>query len=277
VSKTKERASWKRMGRFLVMKQLKDKDSDNRYTKIIERLIERLSVSCQNRLYEIVLKNIPLWLLKLIPCSYTMYLKCFQPKRGDVIIDSGAHIGNCSIVFSRLVKNEGLVIALEPGKDAFEVLEERKKRLRMDNVIVVNKGLWESDTRLSLRIFDDSTKDATLCNEMNRDAIENDSEIDCIKLDTLVDELNLVRLDMVKMDIEGAEIEALKGAEKTIMTLSPCFAIASYHIRNNKQTYMEVENRLKDKGYSVQTLFPPHLTTLGYKNKKAALDKIKNY
>jgi FkbM family methyltransferase len=54
-------------------------------------------------------------------------------------------------------------------------------------------------------------------------------------------ELNLPHLDFIKMDIEGAEIEALIGAAKTLETLSPKLAIASYHRRDKSQTFGAVE------------------------------------
>jgi hypothetical protein len=65
------------------------------------------------------------------------------------------------------------------------------------------------------------------------------------------------------MDIEGAEIEALEGAQNTINRFNPNFAIASYHSRGGQQTYKIVENMLSGNGYKVDTFFPPHLTTCG--------------
>jgi hypothetical protein len=67
------------------------------------------------------------------------------------------------------------------------------------------------------------------------------------------------------MDIEGAEVESLKGAVETISKFSPRFAIASYHIRNNEKTCFAVEKFLMGNGYAVETFFTPHLTTYGEK------------
>ena len=91
----------------------------------------------------------------------------------------------------------------------------------------------------------------------------NKSEIDCVTIDDLANQLELTRLDMIKMDIEGAELEALEGCSDVIEQFSPSLAIASYHYRKKEQTYYKVERYLRRKGYCVKTFFPPHLTTCG--------------
>ena len=57
------------------------------------------------------------------------------------------------------------------------------------------------------------------------------------------------------MDIEGAEIEALEGAVKTIEKHQPNFAIASYHLINGEQTYMALESFFKKINYPFKTVF----------------------
>jgi hypothetical protein len=86
-------------------------------------------------------------------------------------------------------------------------------------------------------------------------------EIECTTLDDLISELRLPQLDLIKMDIEGSEIEALKGAVNTLTTLKPHLAIASYHYRGQNQTFHAVEEFLIKNHYDVTTFFPPHLTT----------------
>ena len=89
----------------------------------IARLLSLLPVNIQNKLFEIVLKFIPIPVLKKIPCSYSAYIKHYMPQKGDVILDCGAHIGNCTILFSRLVGKDGIIIALEPFKESYKILK----------------------------------------------------------------------------------------------------------------------------------------------------------
>ena len=240
--------------------------------ELISFLLQSLPVKFNNKLFEIILKAIPISLLKCIPCSYSAYIKNYHPQKGDVIIDCGAHIGNCTILFSRMVGKEGLVIALEPFEDSFSILKERTKNLK-SRIIAINKGVWFENSKMSLKIFSDHTiscqivdNSCQIVDNFKENFYEKDTKtINCITIDDLVNEIKPLRLDMIKMDIEGAEIEALKGAINTIEKCSPRFAIASYHVENNKKTCFWVEKFLIERGYFVKTFFPPHLTTYGEK------------
>jgi len=67
------------------------------------------------------------------------------------------------------------------------------------------------------------------------------------------------------MDIEGAEIEAIKGAKKTLKNNTANLAIASYHILDGEKTHFKLEKMLQKLGYKTETSFLQHLTT--YANK----------
>jgi FkbM family methyltransferase len=238
-----------------------------RLVNIISKLLKRLPVNYSNFLFEVVLNFFPFWLIKIIPSSYSSYLICYHPQKGDVIIDCGAHIGNCTILFSRLVGKDGLVIALEPLEDSFKILTRRINRLRKRNVIAIKKCVWNSSGSVLLKVVSNTIgcKVAMNPNEINTN---NYAEIDCLKIDDLMDELKLKRLDLIKMDIEGAEIEALRGAKNTLINYNPCVAVASYHMRDNQPTYHKVEEILYSQGYDVITFFPPHLTTCAKNRRK---------
>ena len=223
-------------------------------------MMEKLTISQQHSIYEIVFKYIPIWLLKLIPCSYSTYLKCYHPKKGDIILDCGAHIGNCTTLFSRIVGKTGLVISLEPIKDSYILLNERIKRLKLVNVLTLNKGVWDQEIELPVTIISNTSYGRIILNKKSEPG-KKEIIVTCTTIDDLVRRFNLTHLDLIKMDIEGAEIEALKGAANTLKALSPNLAIASYHRRDNSQTYSAIEKYLNENRYRAKTFFPPHLTT----------------
>ncbi len=103
----------------------------HRMITMIASYLKRLPDHRRNRIFELALLRLPLWLIRRIPCSYSTYLACYTPRKGDVILDCGAHIGNCALLFSRLVGKKGLVIAAEPLEKAFHILKGRIQRLKL--------------------------------------------------------------------------------------------------------------------------------------------------
>jgi hypothetical protein len=77
---------------------------------------------------------------------------------------------------------------------------------------------------------------------------------EAVRIDDWVLNNNIKKLDFIKMDIEGAEIEALDGCVETIENLKPNFAIASYHIVNGEATYIKVEEFFKKRNYPYKTV-----------------------
>ena len=139
---------------------------------------------------------------------------------------------------------------------------ERENKNLKCKTILINKAVWDKNIKIPLKVFN-NTVSCRVVDNSNALSGPNMKMIDCITLDDLVAEIKPERLDMIKMDIEGAEIEALKGAVNTMEKYAPKFSIASYHVKDNKKTCFWIENFLREKGYSVQTFFPPHMTTYG--------------
>jgi FkbM family methyltransferase len=229
---------------------------------IIAGLMKFFPETAKNFIFETVLNFFPIWLIKKIPCSYAAYLKCYCPKKGDVIIDCGAHIGNCTLLFSRLVGKNGLVIALEPFAESFNTIKKRIKRLKKNNICAINKGVWNHSGKFSLSVFE-NTISCKVSENQNDANNTNYKIVNCTTIDDIANDLGLNRIDMIKMDIEGAEIEALQGAVSVIKKFQPVFAVASYHEREGKQTHQKVEQMLREQQHDVITFFPPHLTTCG--------------
>jgi FkbM family methyltransferase len=142
-------------------------------------------------------------------------------------------------------------------------LEERTKNLKC-KIILIKKAVWNENTQMTLRVFN-NTVSCRIIDDNHTTSRPDMKIIDCITLDDLLFKIKPERLDMIKMDIEGAEIEALQGAVGIIEKYSPRFTIASYHKKNNQKTSYWVKNFLTERGYSTETFFPPHLTTYGEK------------
>jgi FkbM family methyltransferase len=179
---------------------------------------------------------------------------------GMCVIDAGACDGEFALYAARCVGASGRVLALEPDPANFA----RLRRTFLLNgglpphVELLPIGLWQHSGRvrfvtgqhLSSRIADVSD-----CEAASGVSVEVQS------LSDLVARYRLNRLDFVKMDIEGAELEAIESARLVLMTFRPRLAIASYHRRDGRQTDERLQEILRNYGFDVVSEFPSHLTT----------------
>lgn len=183
------------------------------------------------------------------------YVKEIDLDQKEKIIDGGAFPGEFSIVAAR---KGAEVIALEPDPENAEIMRENIRLNSLeDSITVVEKGLWSEKTEKEFEI--DS------CLGVGSRVKEGSGvEIQLDTIDKIVSEHG--RPDLVKLDIEGAEIEALKGAENLMENSDTEFAIATYHrTEENVKTFKAVEKILENHDYSTITEYPKHLTTYGTK------------
>jgi FkbM family methyltransferase len=161
------------------------------------------------------------------------------------------------------VGEEGKIFAFEPDPTAYGQLVKNIKLNKLSNIIALNKGLWNTNTNLNLyEQFLDGGDSSFFYLENNRKS----SEVPVMRLDSEIKKWDLDKIDFIKMDIEGSEIEAIMGCEVILKKYPVNLAIASYHIRNGSQTYIMLEKMLSDLGYKCKTSFPDHLTTYASKD-----------
>ncbi len=151
------------------------------------------------------------------------YFDKVRAKQGDVVMDVGALAGETGLYFSNLVGDKGKVYAFEPVQDSYNLLVENLKRNHVKNIEAVKLGLFSEN------------KDAIISNGaagsslLATNTTNKGKKIRLVKLDDFVKEKNLNKVDFIKMDIEGAELDALKGGEQTIKKYKPKLAICVYH------------------------------------------------
>lgn len=153
---------------------------------------------------------------------------------GDVIVDAGisSDITNLSY-FSDLTGPKGKVFGFEPDGTAYNNACQAVKTKGMANITLVNSGLWDSDGEVLLQ-----TDGCPTIVRQNGKAASSLMDISSktpaalcsvTRLDSFVAEHTIQKVDMIKMDIEGAELEALNGAKNTIARHSPTLLICLYH------------------------------------------------
>ena len=165
-------------------------------------------------------------------------LICDRLKRGDTVIDVGANIGWYTIYASRIVGKEGLVVAFEPDPTNFALLKRNVQANGCENVRLEQKAL--SNERGTLTLFrHESNKGMHSLLTLNQ--TEDSIEVEAIPQDEYLG--NRLHVNLVKMDVEGAEGLVLDGMCRTLS--------ANPHM----QVMMEfAPARLRDAGYDPKAL-----------------------
>lgn len=141
-----------------------------------------------------------------------VYRKILRP--GDAVIDAGANIGHLTLAASRLVGPRGKVHAFECGPRALERLRENIELNGAANVVVVDRACWDSEGTSTLYDFDEKEIDLPSMGKRPDRAVAREITIRTARIDDVLKEP--VRL--VKIDVEGAELAALRGAERVLFT-----------------------------------------------------------
>jgi FkbM family methyltransferase len=187
------------------------------------------------------------------------YLRHYDLKPGDIVIDAGGYEGTFSIYAAKVVGETGRVIVFEPDTGNCRKLEANIKLNGLTNVIVVNKALWSEDK--TLKFNNKHTAGASFFFNASPYAVE----MSAVSIDNELERLGIGKVDFIKMDIEGSEIRAIEGAKKVLMNNAVNLAVASYHIISGEETSTGVEAILRRFGYEAVTEFPQHKTTYGFK------------
>jgi FkbM family methyltransferase len=139
------------------------------------------------------------------------------PKNGDVFLDIGAFVGWHAIRAARLVGPSGRVISLEPDLTNRSQLETNLSLNGVANCETSSLAAW-SKTGEELGWYTEKSPDCCRIAEMEHSVTVKTRTT---TIDDLVDNIRLERLNWIKMDVEGAEIEALKGAQMTLRRYRP--------------------------------------------------------
>ena len=136
---------------------------------------------------------------------------------GDVVIDGGANQGVFTTAFASKVGASGRVIAFEPMEYAVAKIHKNLTLNGFENTTVIQKGLSDKTGSATLDLGR-GVGSASITNDYGGG---NTVTIETTNIDTEVANLNIDRLDFIKLDIEGAELMALHGARETIDKYHP--------------------------------------------------------
>src|ERR687890_320032 len=144
----------------------------------------------------------------------------FTPKQGDIVVDIGAHMGRYTIIASKRVGTNGKVVAIEAHPGNFEMLNRNIKLNQLANVISLNYAVYSKETKIKLYLPEEESGYTIYNTIMTNRAGTEDKFVDvnAQTVDYLL-ELNQIKeelINWIKIDVEGAEFEVLKGATNVL-------------------------------------------------------------
>ena len=136
----------------------------------------------------------------------------------EVLVDAGCYNLNSSLKFREHCGRLKKIYAFEPDPENYAVCLEKKARFGLSEVQLFPAGVWSEETVLHFSATNDGGSHISE---------EGAVTVPVMSIDETVDPAD--RVTMIKMDIEGAELEALNGARKVIQRDRPKLAICIYH------------------------------------------------
>jgi FkbM family methyltransferase len=177
-------------------------------------------------------------------------LEHFNPKKNDTVVDIGAHLGRYALISSHLVGKEGKVITIEANPLVFEKLKKNLELNKVTNTICLNYAVYSEKTKIKLfvrkeestnteyslrntvmidrgKLMAKGSNDAERVLEVNADTLDNLLDLNDIKQESV---------NWIKIDVEGAELEVLKGATGVLSKSKDISLLIEIHNLGDGQT-----------------------------------------
>ncbi|AXX87334.1 methyltransferase, FkbM family [Malaciobacter marinus] len=152
-------------------------------------------------------------------------------KEGDVVIEVGANIGAHTIALSKLVKQSGVVLAFEPQRVVFQTLCANLALNSITNVHTFQTALSNEQGYVAMPDIDYSKQGNF--GGVSVDGFKKGTPVRKEKLDDYKDKIS--RLKFLKIDVEGMEIEVLKGAKNIIQKFKPIIYVENDRQKHSKE------------------------------------------
>ncbi len=162
--------------------------------------------------------NIDAVLGKYEPPLQQAFLNHLKP--GDVVYDIGANVGFFTILAAKLVGSSGKVYAFEPAPENVAIVRRNLKQNNFSHVTVIEKAVFSSTGTAEL-LLAKYAGGHTLATVGTPPDLDGSLAVQLVSIDYLVDRQEIEPPKFVKIDVEGAEIEVLKGMSQTISQFKP--------------------------------------------------------
>jgi len=150
-----------------------------------------------------------------------------QVKKGEAVLDIGAHIGLFSVIAAQLSGSTGKVYAFEPASETFKLLQKTIDINKMTQRIEPQQaavGALSGKATFYVSAVEGDNSNSLVSYKGDRELYA--TEVDVFSIDDFVRTKNIRQLSFIKIDVEGGEYDALMGAGETLKNLRPSIILA---------------------------------------------------
>ena len=184
------------------------------------------------------------------PNEFCLLSRLLKP--GMTFIDIGANMGLYTLFAAHRVGESGYVLAIEPSRREMQMLKDNVEQNALRNVNSYPMALSDQGAEVELLVASlQNSGHNTLGAFGYNTALDHKERVRTVRLDELVQSEKRDRVDVIKMDIEGAELAALRGAGDTIERYRPVVLVelSDRALRHQSSTSADVLALLTQHGY----------------------------
>lgn len=181
---------------------------------------------------------------------FKTYDRLFEPKEDFTVVDVGAHIGVYTLRVAKKLRRKGLLIAIEPNNENYQILVKNIKINGCKNVVPVNLALSNFERKAKFYLKSLSIQHSLQKKIDLETRVLNVTEVTVTTLTKLLGKLRVETIDLLKVDVEGLEYEVLKGSEELLVKHRISrLTVAAYHTSEESWVMKEY---LEKFGYKVK-------------------------
>jgi len=174
----------------------------------------------------------------------------FEIGSHDTVVDIGAHIGTFTITSARSAR-EGIVYAFEPVEANYELLLRNIELNRLRNVVPTKMAVAKDTGKKEMFVQEDATTGHSFHYRSNRNPVI----VDTTSLEDFVDRTGIKKIDLLKMDCEGAEYDILTNCPERIFSIIQRIGM-EYHFCEDKKDPQVLIDILEDNRFKVTMSSP---------------------
>jgi len=178
-------------------------------------------------------------------------------KEDGVFFDIGANIGAYSLVASKIVGPVGKVHAFEPVSAVFERFEYNIELNGISNITANQNAVYQTSEVLEL--FVSAKQNAGMSSIFHHHTETSKIEkVHAITIDGYVKKMNIQQIDLIKIDIEGAELFALRGMKDSLNLFRPVvlMEVSADVLNHTNVDGSEILDFMKNLNYGIRRIFP---------------------